>query len=164
MVVVAALLVVFMMLVAKSRRGTRLATAGYAEPIPAVSPHSSTPEPDEGDQWRLQLLEALEAAARDEQESALPGALYGQENPRSEPSSPVPFSGTDPQESAAWTPPFKPFSPPDPPETSPFNPFAQAESDPDSEYHGRSRRSEHPDTDEGLDDDTPPGDTAHSTP
>ncbi|MFD1547748.1 hypothetical protein [Nonomuraea guangzhouensis] len=158
-VVVAALLAVLTMLVAKARRGTRLATAGYAEPTPTLSPHS-TPEPD---QWRLQLLETLEAATLDEQESA-----YGQENPRPETGSPVPFTGTDPEETAAWTPPFESFSPtgplesPDhvdnPPETSPFIPFAPAESDPDSEHHGRRGRSEHPA------DDTPPEDTDHSTP
>ncbi|MBT2228545.1 hypothetical protein [Nonomuraea sp. NEAU-A123] len=174
-VVVAALLAVLTMLVAKARRGTRLATAGYVEPIPTLSPHPSTPEPDEGDQWRLQLLEAIEAAAAlDEQKSALLGALNGQGNPRPEPSSPVPFSDTDPQETAAWTPPFESFSPPspldspdhviNPPKTSPFNPFAPAESDPDSEYRGRRRRSEHPATDEGAADDTPPGETGHSTP
>ncbi|MFI7145545.1 hypothetical protein ACIBO2_11555 [Nonomuraea sp. NPDC050022] len=180
-VVVAALLAVLAVLVAKARRGTRLATAGYAEPIPFTpDPDHSTAEPDEGDQWRRQLLEAIEAAASDQQENVLPGAPYGQEDPRPETSSPRLGSGTDPQETAAWTPPFEPLNPPGPleslfnsepsnsvvnlPEASPFDPFAPAESDPESDYHGRRRRSEHPATDEGADDDTPPGDSGHSTP
>ncbi|WP_433516746.1 hypothetical protein ACQP2T_14945 [Nonomuraea sp. CA-143628] len=169
-VVVAALLAVLAVLVAKARRGNRLATAGYVEPIPSTpGPHHSTAEPDEGDRWRRQLLDVIEAAAG-QQENVLPGAPYGQENPRS----PVLGSATDPQETAAWTPPFEPLAPSpleslfssEPgnsvvnlPETSPFDPFAPAESDPDPEYHGRRRRSEHPATD-----DTPPGDTGQSTP
>lgn len=166
--VVAALLAVLAVLVAKARRGNRLAAAGYVEPMPFTpTPHHNTAEPDEGDQWRRHLLEAIEAAA----DGVLPGALHGQENPRPETSSPVP--GTDPQETAAWTPPFEPFKGPleslfnsEPsnrvgnlPETSPFDPFAPAESDPDSEYHGRRRRDEHPATDEAAAGDTPPGDT-----
>lgn len=171
-VVVAALLAVLTVLVAKARHRTRLATAGYVEPIPSTpAPHHSTAEPDEGDQWRRQLLETIEAAASDQ---------YGQENPRPETSSPVGGSATDPQETAAWTPPFEPLNPPGPlepffnsepsnsvvnlPETSPFDPFAPAESDPDSDYHGGRQRSEHPATDEGADEDTPPGDTGQSTP
>ncbi|MEU7834518.1 hypothetical protein [Nonomuraea sp. NPDC049129] len=180
-VVVAALLAVLTVLVAKARHRTRLATAGYVEPIPSMStPHHSTAEADEGDQWRRQLLEAIEAAAADRRENVLPDARYGQENPRPENSSPVLGSATDPQETAAWTPAFEPLNPPGPleslfssepsnsvvnlPETSPFDPFAPAESDPDSEYHGRRRRSEHPATDEGADEETPPGDTGQSTP
>lgn len=171
-VVVAALLAVLTVLVAKARRGTRLATAGYLEPIPSTpDPHHSTAEPDEGDQWRRQLLEALETATAGQQENVLRDALYGPGT-----SSPVLGSATDPQETAAWAPPFEAVNPPSPleslfdsepsdsvvnlPETSPFDRFAPAESDPDSEYHGRRRRSEHPATDEGADDDTPPGDTA----
>ncbi|MEU4228911.1 hypothetical protein AB0F17_31835 [Nonomuraea sp. NPDC026600] len=170
-VVVAALLAVLTMLVVKARRGTRLATAGYVEPIPTPTPHRSPAEPDE---WRRQLLEVIEAAALGEQESALPGALYEQESPRPAASPPVLGSGTDPQETAAWTPPFQPFGPPrplespdrvvNPPETSLFNLFAQAENDSDSEDHGRMRRSEHSATDEGAADDTPPEATGHSTP
>lgn len=179
-VVVAALLAVLTVLVAKARHRTRLATAGYVEPIPFTpAPHHSTAEPDEGDRWRRQLLEAIEAAAADQQKNVLPDALYGQENPRPEASAPVLGSATDPQETAAWTPPFEPLNPPGPleslfnsepstsvvnlPETSPFDPFAPAESDPGSEYHGRRRRSEHPAADEGADD-TPPGDTGRSIP
>ncbi|MEV6155158.1 hypothetical protein AB0L53_32940 [Nonomuraea sp. NPDC052129] len=180
-VVVAALLAVLAVLVAKARRGTRLATAGYVEPSPSTpAPHHSTAEPDEGDQWRRQLLEVIEAAASGQQENVLPGAPYGQEDSRPATSSPVLGSGSDPQETAAWTPPFEPLNRPGPleslfnaepstgvadlAETSPFDPLAPAESNPESEYHGRRRRSEHPATDEGADDDTPPGDTGQSTP
>ncbi|MFC5825684.1 hypothetical protein [Nonomuraea insulae] len=168
-VLVVALLAVLAVLVVKARRGTRLATAGYVEPVP------SAPTPlDEGDQWRRQLLEAIEAAASDLHESAPPGALHGQENPRPVTGSPVPGAGTDPQETAAWTPPFEPPGPleslfnsepskslANPLETSPFDPFAP---DSDPEYRGRRRRSEPPATDESADDDTRPDDPDRSTP
>jgi hypothetical protein len=159
-VIVVALLAVVTMLVAKSRRGTRLATAGYVDPLP------STPAPALDDPYPRAI------------ETAAPVEHHEQATPHPGTGTPVPGSGTDPEETASWTPPFKPYIPPgslewlftskprdhvaDPQETSAFDPFAPAETDPD--YQGRRRRSEDPATDEDADDDTPPGETGHSTP
>ncbi|MBF8184259.1 hypothetical protein ITP53_00545 [Nonomuraea sp. K274] len=177
-VVVVALLAVLAVLVARSRR-TRLATAGYVEPMPSTpAPRHGPAEPDGANPWRRQLLEAIEsAAALGEQDSAPPGAPYGPGHPHPGTGSPVHGSGTDPYGTAAWTPPFEPYIPPGPLESlfdskprdpgfhpadaSPFGGFVPTENDPDSDYHGRRRLGEHPASD---DDDTMPGSTGHSTP
>ncbi|WP_165970132.1 hypothetical protein, partial [Nonomuraea terrae] len=85
-VVVLALLAVLAVLIAKSRRGPSLATAGDVEPMP----FTPAPEPDEDAQWRRQLLETLEAAAFGEREDE-------QQNRRPENGPPTPGSEPDPR-------------------------------------------------------------------
>ncbi|MGW0811162.1 hypothetical protein [Nonomuraea sp. NPDC002799] len=172
-VLVVALLAVLAVLVARSRR-TRPATAGYVEPVPAPpAPHHGPAGPDEDNPWRRQLLEAIETVtALGEQDSAPPAAPHGPDHPRPGTGSPAHGSGTDPDATAAWTPPFEPSIPPGPLESlfnsqprdpganpadvSPSDGLVPTENDP-----VRKRLSEHPASD---DDDTMPGSAGHSTP
>ncbi|SEU43112.1 hypothetical protein [Nonomuraea wenchangensis] len=98
-VLVVALLAVLAVLVVRSRR-TRPATAGHVEPVPAAPvPQHGFAKPIEDYPWTRQLLEAIEnVTALDEQDRAKPSAPHD--------------SGTDPEATAAWTPPFKPYIPP----------------------------------------------------
>ncbi|MER7365460.1 hypothetical protein [Nonomuraea wenchangensis] len=98
-VLVVALLAVLAVLVVRSRRA-RPATAGHVEPVPAAPvPQHGFARPIEDYPWTRQLLEAIEnVTALDEQDSAKPSAPHG--------------AGTDPEATAAWTPPFKPYIPP----------------------------------------------------
>ncbi|MFG1705350.1 hypothetical protein ACFLIM_19350 [Nonomuraea sp. M3C6] len=130
--VVAVVAVLAALAVAKTRRRARLAAAAYMAPSPSMPvPRHSTAEPDEGNLWRWELLEAIEAAAAlpldtiapseqdsdppdtpapSEQDSDPPDAPAPTEqvNRRSEPSPSGPDSGLGPQEEpAAWTEPFE---------------------------------------------------------
>ncbi|MEV0633067.1 hypothetical protein [Nonomuraea wenchangensis] len=98
-VLVVALLAVLAVLVVRSRRA-RPATAGHVEPVTAAPvPQHGFAKPIEDYPWTRQLLEAIEnVTALDQQDSAKPSAPHG--------------SGTDPEATAAWTPPFKPYIPP----------------------------------------------------
>ncbi|MEV5561156.1 hypothetical protein AB0L44_46620 [Nonomuraea wenchangensis] len=110
-VLVVALLAVLAVLVVRSRR-TRPATAGHVEPVPAAPvPQHGFAKPIEDYPWTRQLLEAIEnVTALDEQDRAKPSAPHDPEHPGT--GSPAHGAGTDPEATAAWTPPFKPYIPP----------------------------------------------------
>ncbi|MEU4515102.1 hypothetical protein AB0G05_36855 [Nonomuraea wenchangensis] len=149
-VLVVALLAVLAVLVVRSRR-THPATAGHVEPVPpAPVPQHGFAKPHEDYPWTRQLLEAIEnVTALGEQDSARPSAPRDPERP--ETGSPAHGAGTDPEATAAWTPPFKPSLPPGPLESL-FDPRPR---DPGADPV-RGPLGEHP-ADE--DDDTKPGST-----
>ncbi|WP_143022360.1 hypothetical protein [Nonomuraea maritima] len=148
-VLVVALLALAAVLVVRSRRGPLLAADGYVEPaVPTPVPEPSAPEPGGGDEWRRQLMEAIEAAAA-EQDSAPPVAPYGQGTPQPSTNPPVADLGAEPQETGAWTPSFEPYVPPGPLESL-FGSSGHDHSAPADGEHGYG-------DDEGPDDDTMPG-------
>ncbi|MEU6796812.1 hypothetical protein ABZ907_34390 [Nonomuraea wenchangensis] len=160
-VLVVALLAVLAVLVVRSRRA-RPATAGHVEPVPAAPvPQHGFAKPDEDYPWTRQLLEAIETVtALDERDSAKPSAPHDPEQPGT-------GSGTDPEATAPWAPPVKPYIPPgpleslfdsgprdpgtDPAAASPSGNLTPTENDP------VRRRLGDPPTDD--DDDTMPGST-----